>query len=49
MLWITGQDDVFNLIVLFSAAQLPVWLIDGLVSALVVAALGRALPGAFLR
>ncbi len=49
MLWTTGQDDLFNLIVLFSAAQLPVWLIDGLVSALVVAALGRALPSVFLR
>jgi cobalt/nickel transport system permease protein len=49
MLWATGQDDLFNLIVLFSAAQLPVWLIDGLVSALVVAALGRALPSVFLR
>ncbi|MBM4216194.1 MAG: cobalt transporter CbiM, partial [Gammaproteobacteria bacterium] len=49
MLWATGQDDFFNLIVLFSAAQLPAWLIDGLVSALVVAALGRALPSVFLR
>jgi cobalt/nickel transport system permease protein len=49
MLWSTGQESLLNLIVLFSAAQVPVWLIDAFVSALVIAALGRALPSIFIR
>lgn len=49
MLWSTGQETLLNLIVLFSAAQVPVWLVDAIVSALVIAALGRALPSIFIR
>lgn len=44
MLWSTGQKALLGLIVLISAAQLPVWLIDAAVSALALASLGRALP-----
>lgn len=47
MLWATGQRDLLNLIALFGAAQIPVLIIDAAVTALVVAALGRALPSAF--
>jgi cobalt/nickel transport system permease protein len=49
MLWSVGQQTLLNLIVLFSAAQVPVLVIDAIVSALVVAALGRALPSIFIR
>jgi cobalt/nickel transport system permease protein len=49
MLWSAGQQTLLNLIVLFSAAQVPVLVIDAIVSALVVAALGRALPSIFRR
>jgi cobalt/nickel transport system permease protein len=44
MLWTTGKNALLGLIVLMSAAQIPVWLIDAAVSALVLASLGRALP-----
>lgn len=44
MLWATGEKALLGLIMLISAAQLPVWLIDATVSALALAALGRALP-----
>jgi ABC-type Co2+ transport system permease subunit len=44
MLWTTGQRALINLIALFSAAQVPVLLIDIAVTSLVVATLGRSLP-----
>jgi cobalt/nickel transport system permease protein len=44
MLWTTGKNALLGLIVLMSAAQIPVWLIDAAVSALALASLGRALP-----
>lgn len=44
MLWITGRDALFGLILLVSVAQLPVWAIDAAVSALVLASLGHVLP-----
>jgi len=47
MLWSTGQQELLNLVVLFGVAQLPVWLVDATISALVVAALGRTLPSVF--
>lgn len=46
MLWSTGQDAFNGLIGVLAAAQLPVWLIDTAVSALVVTMLARALPEA---
>lgn len=46
MLWSTGQDAFIGLIGLLGAAQVPAWLIDAAVSALVLAALGRVLPRA---
>jgi cobalt/nickel transport system permease protein len=47
MLWSTGQDALLGLIGLIALAQIPVWLIDAAVSALVIATLGRVLPRAF--
>ena len=44
MLWTTGQSALLGLIVLISAAQLPVWGVDAAVSALVLTSLGRVLP-----
>ncbi len=46
LLWSTGQDAFIGLIALLGAAQLPAWLVDAAVSALVLAALGRVLPRA---
>ena len=49
MLWSTGREALSRLIVIFSAAQLPVLVIDAAVTALVVTALGRSLPSIFNR
>ncbi len=49
MLWSTGQQALLNLMVLFGVAQIPVWIIDAAVSALVVATLGRNLPQVFAK
>ena len=49
MLWSTGQQALLNLMVLFGVAQIPVWVIDAAVSALVVATLGRNLPDVFAK
>lgn len=46
LLWSTGQQAFMGLIALLAAAHVPAWLIDGAVSALVLAALGRVLPRA---
>lgn len=46
MLWSTGQDALLGLIGLLAVAQIPVWLIEAAVSALVIATLGRVLPKA---
>ena len=44
LLWTTGQSAFIGLITLLAAAQLPVLLIDAVVSALVVTMLARVLP-----
>lgn len=46
MLWFTGGEALSGLITLIFAAQLPVWLIDSVVSALIVSMLGKARPAA---
>lgn len=47
MLWSTGRDAFLGLITLLFAAQIPVLMIDTVVTALVVSMLGRARPSAF--
>lgn len=46
MLWSTGQDALLGLIGLLALAQIPLWVIEAAVSALVIASLGRVLPKA---
>ena len=48
MLWSTGGEALLGLVTLLVAAQIPVWIIDTIVTALAVGMLGRARPTVFL-
>ena len=47
MLWSTGGEALLGLVTLLVAAQIPVWIIDTIVTALAVGMLGRARPTVF--